>query len=455
METPAQASAKPTVKQIGFRFERRFHLTWTVGCFGFGTTVMTSLGWAKRLLKNERGNVLVMGSAMMPLMIGAAAVGLDTIQLSLWKRQLQRAADSGAIAGARALVQSKDAKLAVSRALAFDGQTSLLTPAIVQHAPEDGAYKGDAKAVRVILSAQRTLPFWSFFMKDSPPVTVEATAKVVANGSFCLLSLEEANSTGIDFAGNANVNLSCGLATNATGATAVTASGESQIVATPVTAMGGITQTPNFKSPTVFNPFAEKQQDPLAYLPNPTLPAGACPTAVVEPSASAHFLPGCYKGMTFKGSATLAPGTYYIDGGLFEATSKAMVNAPGVTIVLTSSTAATDPASVAKLKIDAGAQLNLTAPSSGTYGGLLIYQDRRAAPLNSAYMAGGSSGKLEGAIYLPAASVTVAGSSQTNTDCLQLIGRRLYFTGGISIANSCSAGGAAKAFSGTYVRLVA
>jgi Flp pilus assembly protein TadG len=53
----------------------------------------------RRLWKDRRGNALVIGAACLPLIVGAAGLASDTIQWTLWKRQLQRAADSAAIAG--------------------------------------------------------------------------------------------------------------------------------------------------------------------------------------------------------------------------------------------------------------------------------------------------------------------------------------------------------------------
>jgi uncharacterized membrane protein len=41
------------------------------------------------------------------LLVAASAIGLDTIQVTLAKRQLQRAADSAAMAGAYSIAQSK------------------------------------------------------------------------------------------------------------------------------------------------------------------------------------------------------------------------------------------------------------------------------------------------------------------------------------------------------------
>ena len=53
----------------------------------------------RKLLGNERGNFLLIAAAAFPLLIGFAGLAVDTIQWVLWKRELQRAADSAAIAG--------------------------------------------------------------------------------------------------------------------------------------------------------------------------------------------------------------------------------------------------------------------------------------------------------------------------------------------------------------------
>src|SRR5437588_5488700 len=52
-----------------------------------------------KLMRSRRGNVLAIAAATLPLFIAAAGLATDTIQWTLWKRQLQRAADSAAIAG--------------------------------------------------------------------------------------------------------------------------------------------------------------------------------------------------------------------------------------------------------------------------------------------------------------------------------------------------------------------
>ena len=59
----------------------------------------------KRLWNDKRGNALLIMAGAFPLLLGSAGLATDTIQWTLTKRQLQRAADSAAIAGVYASIQ--------------------------------------------------------------------------------------------------------------------------------------------------------------------------------------------------------------------------------------------------------------------------------------------------------------------------------------------------------------
>ena len=61
----------------------------------------------KRLWRDRRGNTLAIAGAALPLVLGSAGLASDTIQWTLWKRQLQRAADSAAMAGVYAIASEK------------------------------------------------------------------------------------------------------------------------------------------------------------------------------------------------------------------------------------------------------------------------------------------------------------------------------------------------------------
>src|SRR5438309_7245776 len=58
--------------------------------------------WFRKLWHDRRGNALVIAGAALPLVIGSAGLASDTVQWAMWKRELQRMADSAALAGAYA-----------------------------------------------------------------------------------------------------------------------------------------------------------------------------------------------------------------------------------------------------------------------------------------------------------------------------------------------------------------
>ena len=78
------------------------------------------IGFIRSILKDRRGNTLAIAAACLPLVVGAAGLATDTIQWTLWKRQLQRAADSGSIAGVYAIVEDGGARTNVSSAVNKD-----------------------------------------------------------------------------------------------------------------------------------------------------------------------------------------------------------------------------------------------------------------------------------------------------------------------------------------------
>ena len=127
----------------------------------------------KRLWNDKRGNALVIAGAAMPLLFGSVGLATDTVQWTLWKRQLQRSADSAAFAGAYARFQETgpsvgdavDADLDNNEHLAMDLLTGY--PQVSQPA-DTGAY---TRAVEVKLAIQQSLTFSSMFMSAAPIIT--------------------------------------------------------------------------------------------------------------------------------------------------------------------------------------------------------------------------------------------------------------------------------------------
>jgi hypothetical protein len=418
--------------------------------------------WMRRLLKSERGNVLVIGAATMPLLIGSAALAVDTIQMGLWKRQLQRAADSAALAGAYAIVQQGDPNTAVTRDLQINNDVPLAgEPSVTT--PISGTYAGNPRAVQVQLTSTRAMPFMSFFNSTPPSLTVKATAAAVFRGEYCMVALEEAAVTGVTFTGSARLDLDCGVVSNSKAAKAVEAAGSSQVDATPIAAVGGVPASTNYIGDAVLLPYSSKQDDPYASLPRQPSPPSNCkdisitgqpndPQIVVPPSPNTGHQFCLRGGADVKGKVQLAPGTYYVDGGTLSIGSQAILKGSNVTIILTSSTP-TVASSFATLKMDGGPTVNLTSPEEGTYKGVLFYQDPRS-PYADSHFNGNATSSVEGGFYFPSRRLNFNGTTGLTTRCIQMVAKQLVFSGNASVQNICPETGGGKSFKATFVRLV-
>lgn len=408
---------------------------------------MRASSWLKHLFSSERGNVLVVGAATMPLLIGAAAIAIDTIQISVWKRQLQRAADSSSIAGAYALSLDDDTHDAVHRDLDKNAFPVLSQ----EEAIAVGERLGYTRTVRVTLTATRTPPFMSIFTNRPQTLVADATAALVDDGEFCMVSLYSGTDAGIDVNGNSNVNLGCGMKANCTGTDCVTAGGSSSITASPIAAVGGLKgSSNNFVQPTKLQPYSAAQADPFAYLPNPS-PSGCA--GVLDENTDFSLLGNnpCFL------SANVSPNvtrnipdnveTITVYGGDID--FKGNVNADEITFIMTGPNG-----QAGDLIINAQANLVLSSPDSGTYKGVLFYRDRRASNIEIK-INGGADSKLTGALYFPSSDVTFAGNAGMEVECLQMVGQKLKFRGSAEITNECPTNGGAQAFRQTVVRLIA
>jgi hypothetical protein len=148
------------------------------------------------------------------------------------------------------------------------------------------------------------------------------------------------------------------------------------------------------------------------------------------------FSPGKYCGsIQLSGSqaATFQPGVYYVDGN-FKFTGSASATGTGVTFYITS------PNSV-----DFGGNRNITfsAPTSGTYSGIVFFGDRAGTASNQNNINGGSSSSITGAIYFPTESVTFSGGSASGNNCTQIVADKITVTGNSYFRDDCIGSGLA------------
>ncbi len=181
----------------------------------------------KKLRRNERGNVLLIAAFSMPLIVGSAGLAVDTIQWALWKRQIQRAADSAALAGVYAKIQGQTGEAAAETSIAKFQNTGLTLATPTYPVPQTGNW---TNAFRVRLSTTQNPSFSSQFI---PSITIpaEATAATIRTGVYCVVSLVNTATTGITATGNGDIRLGCGMITNSTSMSAAIATGSSDVFA--------------------------------------------------------------------------------------------------------------------------------------------------------------------------------------------------------------------------------
>ena len=434
-----------------------------------------------RLWRDRRGNALVIAAAALPLVIGSAGLASDTIEWALWKRQLQRAADSAAMAGVYSIVEDSgdrtDVTTAVDHDLTYNNHVGITTTKAYVGQPTSGTYSSDAYAVQVKLQVQKKLSFSGMFMSTAPTVTATATATVVPSGHYCVVSLEDTSATGITASGNATVNMGCGMITNSTSLTAAVATGSSTVTATPIAAVGGIDASDNWGTGTVLQPFTVAQEDPYGDIDPPT-PSGCKsfstydtgnnnkPGGTVNLSSAPSMPAGgtyCLKEnsgtLTIAGNVTLPSGTYVLDATSIKMTNtSASLTCHDCVFILTSSSAATNPGSIGTVSLQGG-KLDITNRTVDPYKGLMFYQDRRAQTCTSSncqnLINGNSSSSLQGSAYFPSQKLTFNGTAGMTTNCLQLVARDVSYSGNMNISNTCSSTSGAHDFTGKRVRLVA
>jgi Flp pilus assembly protein TadG len=429
---------------------------------------MAFLKRLRTLGRDQSGNALAICAAALPLVIGGAGLAIDSVQISVARRELQRAADSAALAGAYAINQnptstgttrSTYAQNGAVRDLEVNNDVTLTGSPVVQNAPATGPFASNADAVRVQLTANRSLSFLAFFDATPTAITVEATAAIVREGNFCMLALEDSADTGVTIGGNATINIGCGISTNSRHPTqAIYSFGSSSVTASPIMAVGGVSTSTNYASGTSLIPYAAVQQDPYSTLPVPAITPSQCTnTPRVQPNDPPRTIAaGCHNGLDIDGTATLAPGVHYINGdsGDLSIGAQANLSGTGVTIVLTS-TDPSDADTIAGMTMNGNPRVNLSAPDSGPYTGVLFYQDPRAERGNTVHFNGGATSVINGAFYFPQANFFFNGTAGMATSCIQLVARRLDFSGNGTITNTCSpTTPGSRNFQATYVRLV-
>lgn len=261
---------------------------------------------------------------------------------------------------------------------------------------------------------------------DASATSAAAMSAGATGAAACVLALDPTGTSAITFTGNASFEgVSCGVHANSTASPALTVSGSATVKAASVCAVGVATQTKADAVTPQARSGCPAVVDPLASLPRPNGTGSCSPDPDLRPNKAVTLPPGIFcGGLDVKGTVTLVDGgVYVVRDGALRINSNAEVTGKNVLIYLTGNGA--------ELRINGGAKLTLSAPATGTYKGVLIYQDASSTNVADNDLNGNAESVLSGIVYTPRYKLTISGNTSLGKagTALSLIASRIEFTG--------------------------
>jgi Flp pilus assembly protein TadG len=412
-------------------------------------------GLGARLRGNCVGATAVFLALVLSGLIGLAGLGTEAASWYFTKRAMQGAADAGATTAAAALAAGAPSSTLATEAKSIaagykfvDGSHG--TTVTVNYPPQSGTYQS-SPAVEVLIAQPQNRLLSALFIPTGPTISTRAVALAdySKTGQACVVALDPANVTTVTTSGSTALDFpGCSLYVNSPSPSALTMNGGATIDASTAYFVGGVSGTGLTTANGTYtgvdpliDPYLNAAVPPYSGCnsTNYKLTAGASDTKSAGSSGVYVFC----KGVTLLGgsSLTLGAGTFIIDQGLLDIGGGGTLTATsGTTIILTTSS---PTKSCATTKIDGGAVLSITAPTSGALSGIAIYQDRACTdPSATNSLTGGGTQNIIGAIYFPGEAVIYSGGSPTGgAVCTQLIAWTIAFSGGSTFNNNCTGTG--------------
>jgi len=396
----------------------------------------------RRFLRSRKGNIAIISALMMPVIVGFCGLAGETAYWYYRHRDIQGAADLGAFGGAAVLRSGGNNSSAITAAAKADAVTNgwRQTNGTIQvnWPPTSGSWQNQ-QSVQVVLTENQTRYFSKLFNGNGTvPITVRSTATVLSAGPACILGLNNTASGTVTFWGNSTANLvNCNVATNSGNATGFMQGGSSTAWTPCVYSSGGEQHTAglHLTSCGAVVQHHPKTVDPYKDVPAPTWAGCGSAPATAPASVTNITNPSgvrCLNAATnFQGTVHFDPGVYVISGGSLLFNGSSVITGTGVTFYLTNG---------ALLDVRGTSTTTLSAPTSGTYSGLLFYGDRTQASANN-LVNGTNASTMTGAVYFPSQQITFNGNFSGVGGCTQVIASTITYTGNGTFNSNCSGAG--------------
>jgi Putative Flp pilus-assembly TadE/G-like len=412
----------------------------------------------KRPVQNgwERGQAIILAIVALNLfLMGALGLGIDGAEIFAHRQMAQAAADAAAQAAIMSIKNGTNSTSAhpFSTAASFTctvppAALDLRTPCVYAQ------YNGFGTSTdSVIVSFPATLVGVSLAAVTTPAVTVivqrvlktsflrflgvtSSTIKARASAGLestvpptCLYVLDPAASNAFSASNGATVNMNCGVYVDSSSGTAASVVGGAVVTASAASVVGGSSVNNGGSITPAFTTGTPVTSDPFASLPTPAV--GACTQTNYNPGFGSWTLnPGVYCGgivISNGATAVFNPGTYIIKGGGMTFGGGTTSTGSGVMFYLTGTNA-----TYASVNIANGVNVTFSAETSGSYLGVLFYQDRSITSASNAVFAGGSTSSLTGSLYFPTTGVNFSNGASGSGNTA-IVADQVSFTGGANL----------------------
>ena len=378
-------------------------------------------------MRQRGGSVAIyFALALIPVM-SMVGVAVDLGRRNSAMALLQDAMDNAVLTAARAGSANASNFLANGTSAAFNVSG---TPSFVTNA--DGSYTGSITATmptsvmsfigfrNMTFNVSSTARPLTTSVTTQTPVTTTTTTTTTTPNAVCILVLDPTGTQSLLVNSSFSINApNCEIDVASTGSpAAIFNSGDNMNVqnicvrGSQVT-LNSVTLNNLHKScTTAANPFLGKMPAP---------PSTTCSVSGTNFQGNTTINPGVYCGsFNFNGSGTLTlnPGVYVLKNNTnWNINSSWKVVGSGVTFYYA------DGGSY--IQINSGVTFSVSAPTTGTYANILIYEPDTVTNTSGIPIDGSAKYTWSGLIYLPNRTVTFNSMSSVNSDSLTLVVYRL------------------------------
>lgn len=410
---------------------------------------------------DRRAAVALTVGVMAPMLLGMAAVTIDSGFWIVGQTRLQIAADAGALASSyllnnatvKAMAPTDQAKVYTNIA---SYEANAAATKLVGAMTVNAAYAADYSSVTVTVTAvgSRYLSgIFPFVTQPTLQATATASLKTTGGTAACLLTLGKTGTDiTVDNLGNIVAN-GCPIFSNSTGNPSIYLN-SGTLSAPSIGAAGTITQSnsgSNTQSGTL-SANSTPATDPNAKLVPPATPStcdanngnytgySATPYTFAMHSGSTPYYVFCGN-TTIGGNAstvTFSPGIYYVVNGDLTFNNASVNSASGVTFLLTGSS----PGSFSWTNYS-NTSTQITAPTTGPTAGTAIWQVCNSGGGQTTSFQGGSTVLFSGTLYMPCSNVEAGNNAQiaaTLGQSMGIISNRMYVHGSAAIRTASSSG---------------